>query len=57
MEKQKLHRRSIRMKQYDYTLPGGYFITVCTEQYKWLFGNIIDGQMQLNQFGKIVENC
>jgi REP element-mobilizing transposase RayT len=49
------HRRSIRLKRYDYSQPGAYFITICTHQRECLFGEIIDGQMQLNQFGKIVQ--
>jgi putative transposase len=50
------HRRSIRLKGYDYSQPGAYFITICTHQRECLFGKIVDGQMQLNQFGKIVQS-
>lgn len=49
------HRRSIRLKGYDYSRPGAYFITICTHQRECLLGEIIDGQIQLNQFGKIVQ--
>jgi REP element-mobilizing transposase RayT len=31
------HRRSIRLKGYDYTQPGAYFVTVCTQQREHLF--------------------
>ncbi|TAF52281.1 MAG: hypothetical protein EAZ61_08525 [Oscillatoriales cyanobacterium] len=51
---QKHHRRSIRLPGYDYSQAGAYFITLCTHQRKCLFGEIIDGKMQLNQFGIIV---
>ncbi|MGP1383331.1 MAG: transposase [Thainema sp.] len=50
----KHHRRSIRLKGYDYSSPGAYFITICTHQRECLFGNIVDGEMQLNPFGEIV---
>ena len=47
-------RRSIRLKGYDYSSPGAYFITICTHRQRCLFGNIVDGQMQLNAIGDIV---
>lgn len=47
-------RRSIRLKGYDYTTAGAYFITICTRQRECLFGTIEDGEMGLNQFGQIV---
>ena len=50
-----LQRQSIRLREYDYTQPGAYFVTVVTHLRKNLFGEIIDGQMFLNQAGKIVE--
>lgn len=48
------HRRSYRLQGYDYSAPGAYFITLCTYQRQCLFGDIIDGQMQPNDFGQIV---
>jgi REP element-mobilizing transposase RayT len=54
---QKHHGRSIRLKGHDYTSPGAYFITICTHQRQCLFGEIIDGEMQLNEFGKWVDAC
>ncbi|MEX0269032.1 hypothetical protein AB3R30_07810 [Leptolyngbyaceae cyanobacterium UHCC 1019] len=50
----KHHRRSIRLKGYDYSSPGAYFITICTHQRDCLFGEIADGTMHLNQLGQIV---
>jgi putative transposase len=50
----KHHRRSIRLKGYDYTRPGAYFVTICTYQRQALFGEVIDGEMVLNACGKIV---
>ncbi len=52
---EKHHRRSIRLKGYDYSQPGAYFVTICTHQRDCLFGSVINGQMILNEYGKIVE--
>jgi REP element-mobilizing transposase RayT len=51
---EKHHRRSIRLKGYDYTQPGAYFITICTHGRECLFGEIINGEMHLNEAGQIV---
>ena len=53
----KHHRRSIRLKGYDYSEAGIYFLTICTHQRECLFGEIIDGEMKLIEFGKIVLEC
>ncbi len=47
------NRRSIRLPGYDYSKNGAYFVTICTQNRECLFGTIVDGEMQLNQFGKI----
>ncbi len=46
--------RSIRLKGYDYSKPGAYFLTLCTHDKVCLFGDIVNGEMQLNHFGRIV---
>lgn len=51
------HRRSIRLKGYDYTQVGAYFVTVVTHGRECLFGEISDGAMVLNDLGKIVDEC
>ena len=51
----KNNRRSIRLSEYDYTSAGGYFITMCTHERECLFGEIIDGEMVLNDVGRVVE--
>ncbi len=50
-------RKSIRLKDYDYSREGAYFITICTYNRECILGNITDGEMILNQFGKIVLEC
>jgi putative transposase len=47
------HRRSIRMKCYDYSLAGAYFITIATHQRLCLFGEVANGEIKLNQLGSI----
>ena len=51
----KKSRKCLRLKSYDYSKPGAYFITLCTYQRKCLFGEIENGQMQINEFGKIAQ--
>ena len=49
------HRRSIRLKGYDYSLPDLFFITICVQNKTCLFGEIINQQMILNDAGVMVE--
>ena len=51
---QKHHRRSIRLKGYDYSQQGAYFVTLVTHERQCLFGEVVDGEMVLNEYGKIV---
>jgi REP-associated tyrosine transposase len=51
------HRRSIRLRGYEYSRPGAYFITVCTVGKKHLFGEVVEGEIHLNQCGEIVASC
>lgn len=50
-------RRSIRLQVYDYSQAGAYFVTLCTQDATCLFGNIADGEMLLNEAGRVVEMC
>jgi putative transposase len=50
----KHQRRSIRMRGYDYTQTGWYFVTICAQGRECLFGNIIDGAFQANTYGRVV---
>jgi putative transposase len=54
---QKHHRQSIRIKEYDYTLPGAYFVTIVTYQRDCLLGDIQNGTIVLNAFGQIADEC
>ncbi len=49
------NRQSIRLKDYDYTQPGAYFVTICTVNRIHLFGEIVDDEMVLNPAGEMVK--
>ncbi len=51
----KHHRRSIRLKGYDYSLAGAYFVTICMHQKKCQLGDVVDGVMRSNEGGLMVE--
>ncbi len=51
------HRRSIRLKHFDYSRSGIYFITLCTYRRQEFFGSISNGQMCLSEAGKVAESC
>jgi putative transposase len=50
------HRRSIRLDGYDYSTSGAYFITICTHEREYLFGDIVNEMMQFNTFGDITRS-
>lgn len=49
------NRRSIRLKGYDYSQAGLYFITICCQDRTCLFGDVVNGKMIMNDAGKMVE--
>jgi REP element-mobilizing transposase RayT len=49
----KRQRRSIRLKDYDYSQAGAYFVTICTYNKEWIFGNVVNGEMMLDEYGKV----
>jgi putative transposase len=51
------HRRSIRLKDYNYSQEGAYFVTICTHERECLFGELHEGEMQLNAPGTMVVNA
>ena len=50
------YRKHVRLPEYDYRLPGAYFITVCDRGKHSLFGSVRDQSMELNEFGLIVQD-
>lgn len=53
----KHHRRSIRLKGYDYSEPGAYFVTVVVQGHRCVLGRITDGMISPSNAGRIVEQC
>ena len=51
----KHHRRSIRLPGYDYASEGWYFITICVQDKRCIFGEIRNHKMVMNNFGLIVD--
>jgi putative transposase len=49
-------RKSIRLKEYDYSSPGEYFVTICTHDQKCIFGDVINEEMHLSQEGIIARH-
>jgi len=50
-------RRSIRLKGYDYTRDGTYYVTICTQDRARVFGAVVDGKMRLNAYGRKIADC
>lgn len=50
------NRRSIRLKGYDYSQPGWYFVTIIVKNHDYLFGKVEMGVMVLNKYGKIAHD-
>jgi putative transposase len=46
---------SSRLKDWDYSIPWWYYVTICTKHFRNWFGDVKDGKMILNELGKIVE--
>ena len=46
------HRRSLRLREYDYTQVGAYFVTIVLQDRLCLFGEIVNAEMQLSEAGK-----
>jgi REP-associated tyrosine transposase len=50
------HRRSIRLREFDYSSIGGYFVTTCVQNRECLFGDVLDDVMVLSDAGGLVES-
>jgi REP element-mobilizing transposase RayT len=58
MASPRLHnRKEIRLKGYDYSSPGEYFVTICTERREHLFEKVVANRMVLRSNGKIAVGC
>ena len=50
------HRRSIRLKGYDYSRAGAYFVTIVAWQRECLFGEVVDRGIVLSELGMVMRN-
>ena len=50
-------RRSVRLRDYDYSSVGAYFVTVCTARRECLFGSVTEGQVELSRYGALAQEC
>ena len=50
------HRKSIRLKKYDYSDVGWYFVTICTKEKKEYFGKIVNNKMLLNSKALLIKS-
>jgi putative transposase len=58
-EREKLHpgHHSIRLKEYDYSAAGFYFVTICASERKCVLGTFHEGQIELSELGETVREC
>ncbi len=54
-KRKQYQRKSIRLREYDYANPNWYYVTICSNDRKIIFGKVENGKMLLNDYGKIVE--
>jgi REP element-mobilizing transposase RayT len=55
LDNKKHHRRSIRLKDYDYSQAGAYFVTICVKDMKCILGKIQSSKMRLSKIGGIIQ--
>jgi len=53
-DRDKHRRHSLRLKDYDYSTAGAYFVTLCTFERQCILGEIIEGEARLNVVGNVV---
>ena len=57
-EKELPERKNLRLKGFDYSTTGTYFLTICTQNRKKVLSTILDGEpslLQLTPYGEIVD--
>ena len=50
-------RKSIRLKNFDYSRAGAYFVTICSHNKKFVFGRVEDDAVRLSELGRLIEEC
>ena len=52
----KHHRRSIRLRDWDYRATGAYFVTLVAHKRECLFGDVVEGVVELSEYGEIARS-
>ncbi len=55
--KNKYRIETTRLKGWDYSSPGYYFVTICTRKKECVLGEVIDGKVCLTEIGEIARQC
>ncbi|MFA4943392.1 MAG: hypothetical protein WC789_01680 [Lentisphaeria bacterium] len=50
-------RKNLRLQGWDYSSPGWYFLTICTQNMRSVFGTVVSGHMVQNEAGKVADRC
>jgi hypothetical protein len=50
-------RRSVLLREYDYSLAGAYFVTICTWERECRFGEVVNGVKRMNETGDLAQEC
>ncbi len=53
----KPYRKSVRLKGYDYSQTGYYFVTICIRISKCILGEVVKGEMRLSAVGVMAKKC
>ena len=53
---QRHHRRSVRLRQYDYAQAGAYFVTICVQGRECLLGEVVGAAVALSAYGQIADD-
>lgn len=57
MKEKEKARKSVRLKDYDYSTPWWYYVTICTYSHRNYFGKVINGKMILSEIGNVAKAC
>ena len=52
-----LKRKSLRLPGWDYSHPGAYYVTICTQDIEQVFGEVVDGEMCANNIGEMISRA
>ena len=50
-------RKNLRLREFDYSTPGAYFVTICAFDRRMIFGSVVDGQVHPSTAGELAIGC